>query len=158
MTQDENRDGWGVSGTGATTARSAAGRFARHYVEMLAAMLVGMVVFDRLESLLTSTAHGHHAPDDMTVGVLLMAATMTASMAAWMRLRGHGTRLIARMAAGMNAPFLVLVPLWAVGIGDHAAMATAHVSMCLGMLAAMLMRRDAFARPGRRPGVPAAVA
>lgn len=133
-----------VSGMGATTTPTAAGRFARHYVEMLVVMLVGTLALGRLEPLLTSTAHRQHVPAGMTLEVLLMAAIMTVAMAAWMRFRHHRPRLIAEIAAGMNAPFLVLVPLSAVGIGEQAPMTTGHVSMYLGMSAAMVLRRHEF--------------
>src|SRR5918993_1299995 len=67
--------------------------FARHYLEMVAVMFLGMAVLWLpagwgLESVGSSWADlQDEAPAAM---LLLMAATMTVPMAAWMRRRGHG--------------------------------------------------------------------
>ncbi|MEQ7127709.1 hypothetical protein ABN034_24760 [Actinopolymorpha sp. B11F2] len=118
--------------------------FARHYVEMVAVMLVGMVALGRLESLLASAIGRPHALVGTTVSALLMAANMTVVVAAWMRLRGYRLRLIGEMVAGMNVGFLAMVPLWIGTTSHHTAMMAGHELMFLGMLVAMLARRQHY--------------
>ncbi|MEQ4204356.1 hypothetical protein [Actinopolymorpha sp. B9G3] len=118
--------------------------FARHYVEMVAVMLVGMVALGRLESLLASAVGRPHALDGTTVSALLMAANMTVVVAAWMCLRGHHLRLIGEMVAGMNVGFLAMVPLWIGATSHHTLMMAGHELMFLGMLVVMLARRQHY--------------
>jgi hypothetical protein len=113
-------------------------RFVGHYLEMLAAMAVGMMLLAPLW------------PDAWTarpdVDALVMAANMTIGMALWMAIRRHTTRQITEMSAAMVAPFLVLlVPYWLGAISGDAVMLVGHVLMFATMLAAMLLRRDEYA-------------
>ena len=115
--------------------------FVRHYLEMVAAMLAGMLVLGPLEGLvwpaLTARAD---------VGVMVMATNMAIGMGAWMRFRGHSWRAVAEMSAAMYVPFLVLlVPFWAGGISGHALMTWGHVLMLPAMAAVMLLRPDEYA-------------
>jgi hypothetical protein len=124
-------------------------QFVRHYIEMLAAMFLGMAVL----GLPTGWALGavgsswsdlhHHAPALM---LLLMAAIMTAPMVGWMAHRGHGRRANAEMAASMFVPtFAVIGLLWGGVLTDPMVLMTAeHVLMLPSMLAAMLLRRDEY--------------
>lgn len=124
--------------------RPAVLRFARHYLEMVAAMLAGMVALGRLESLLASTIGRPHALAGPTVSALLMAANMTVGVAAWMCLRRHRVRLIGEMIAGMSVGFLALAPQW-IGATCHDTLVMAgHELMFLGMLVAMLARRQHY--------------
>ena len=68
--------------------------FARHYVEMLIAMFVGMGVLGAPLALLTDI----EAP---ALRLLNMALTMTIGMVAWMRYRGHSWMPAAEMSALM---------------------------------------------------------
>jgi hypothetical protein len=61
-------------------------RFARHYLEMVAAMMVGMVALGAASRLLLDL------PDRPAVRLVEMAVWMILPMAAWMRIRGHGWR------------------------------------------------------------------
>jgi hypothetical protein len=124
--------------------RTAVLRFARHYMEMVAAMLVGTVGLGLLESLLASAIGRPHALDGSTVSALLMAANMTVAAAAWMCLRGHRLRLIGEMVAGMNVGFLAMVPLWIGATSHHTLIMAGHELMFLGMLIAMLARRQHY--------------
>jgi flagellar biosynthetic protein FliP len=113
-------------------------RFAGHYLEMVAAMVVGMMLLAPLW------------PDAWTarpdVGALVMAADMTIGMALWMAIRRHTVRQITEMSAAMCAPFVLgLVPYWLGVISGETLMTAAHVLMFLTMLAAMLWRRDEYA-------------
>ena len=130
--------------TPAPTA-TAWGAFARHYLEMVITMAVGMMVLHPLwaagfEALgLPGTLH--HA----TVMALLMATDMSLGMGAWMRFRGHSWRSIGEMSAAMYVPFAVFLPLVWAGAMSGAAMITAgHLLMLPTMLALMLWRRNEY--------------
>ncbi|MEU6135096.1 hypothetical protein [Nocardioides sp. NPDC047086] len=72
---------------------------------------------------------------------------MVIPMAAWMRLRGHGSRPILEMSAAMYAGFAVLFPFLWIGVIDAGGLILlGHVLMLLLMLVAML------ARPGEYSG------
>ena len=115
--------------------------FARHYLEMVLAMLAGMVLLGPLEDLVWPALTAR--PD---VGVMVMATNMSIGMAAWMRFRGHSWRGIAEMSASMYLPFVVLlVPFWAGAIGEHTMMTWGHVLMLPAMAAVMLLRPDEYA-------------
>ena len=120
--------------------------FVRHYVEMVAAMFLGMLVLgmpvgwllERLGD--TAAGPGHHA-----LMLTTMAVEMTVPMVAWMRYRGHAWRPCAEMSASMLVPAaaaVVLVQSSVAGFG--AVMIVEHVAMLAGMLAAMLLRRSEY--------------
>ena len=80
----------------------------RHYLEMVVAMVVGMVVLGPIEALLWPGLD-----DRVDVHAMVMATNMAVAMAAWMRFRGHSWPSIAEMSAAMYVPFAVLlVPYW----------------------------------------------
>ena len=113
----------------------------RHYLEMVVAMLVGMVALGPLESLVWP-----HLNDRHDVMVIVMATNMAISMSGWMWFRRHSRIAIAEMAAAMYLPFLVLlVPFWAGALGEHAMMTWGHVLMLPAMAAVMLLRPDEYA-------------
>ncbi len=123
--------------------------FIRHYLEMVVAMLLGMVVLG-VPALLALGAFGTSRSelygDAPTLALLGMAVTMTLPMVVWMRYRGHGWAPCADMTVAMFLPTLaVLVPLWA-GMADdvHALMMVEHIAMGPAMLVAMLLRRDEY--------------
>lgn len=77
-------------------------RFARHYVEMLVAMVLGMVVLGTPSSLALSAAGMSMSElhnDTPALMLFGMALTMTVPMVAWMRHRGHGWAASAEMSA-----------------------------------------------------------
>jgi hypothetical protein len=138
----------GVGGPSRLSSHAAASRFARHCLEMVLAMAVGMVVLGPLESQVATVTGQSGALDGAIVEPLLMAANMTVTMAAWMRFRGHRHRLVAEMVVGMNAPFLALLaPLWVGAITGHMMLMAGHVLMVVGMLTAMLARRSEYLHP-----------
>lgn len=128
--------------TTATDARRPAGgawRFARHYLEMVVAMMVGMAMIPVTRALVD-------LPDGTGFELVEMAVWMTVPMVAWMRVRGHGRRATAEMAAAMLVPAAVLLALHltgAVADGDALVMAE-HTVMFPAMLVAMLLRRDEY--------------
>jgi hypothetical protein len=128
---------------------AATRRFARHYVEMVAVMFLGMGVLFvpalvALGAAGVSSAELHH---DFPAAMLLgMGLTMTVPMVGWMRYRGHGRRPSAEMAASMLIPTLgVIALLWAGLVTDIGTLMTfEHVVMLPSMLVAMLLRREEY--------------
>ncbi|NNN37623.1 hypothetical protein HLK59_46345 [Streptomyces sp. S3(2020)] len=120
--------------------------FARHYVEMILAMLVGMLVLGaalRGVLALTDTAYAMSSHPELVV--LEMAFTMSAGMALWMRRRGHAWPGIGEMCAAMFLPALVLVPLLSLDVvAPDAAMAWEHLAMLPLMFVVMLRRRTEY--------------
>jgi hypothetical protein len=117
-----------------------AGRFARHYLEMVVAMAVGMVAIGPVLGLAIPEASGAE------VDSLVMATSMSVAMAAWMRFRRHRVGPIVEMSLAMYAGFVVLFPLlWSGHIDAAGLMAGGHVLMLLFMAAAMLLRPAEYA-------------
>ncbi|RBO85584.1 hypothetical protein [Nocardia puris] len=115
-------------------------RFAWHYLEMVLAMTVGMLLV--LPALELATGG---LPDRPEIDSLLMAASMSVTMAAWMWFRGHRARPIVEMCLAMSAGFVVLFPpLWTGHLDEMGLMMGGHILMLLFMLAAMLARRDEY--------------
>jgi hypothetical protein len=121
--------------------KTRTGHFVRHYLEMVVAMLVGMITLGPLWSL-AGDSLGLSAvlqrPEPM---VLVMATNMSIAMCAWMRYRGHGWAATLEMAAAMYVPFLALFPpLWLGVLSRDGLMVWGHVLMLPAMAAAMLWR------------------
>lgn len=109
-------------------------RFVGHYLEMAAAMVVGMVVLAPLWPADWLARTDVHA--------IVMALDMTVAMVVWMGVRRHPWPRIAEMGVVMVAPFAVLlVPHWLGVLSGGVLMVAAHVVMFPLMLAAMLWRR-----------------
>ncbi|MCD2441775.1 hypothetical protein LQ757_05725 [Agromyces sp. SYSU K20354] len=126
--------------TETTVRRPSVLRFALHLLEMVIAMLVGMVVLDPVWAFAWPGLH-----ENTTAQALVMATNMSIGMAVWMRIRGHGLPAIAEMSAAMYLSFLVLLPfLWAGVLSDGAFMIAGHVLMVPAMLVAMLRRRREY--------------
>ena len=119
-----------------TTTRRLA-RFVGHYLEMVVAMVVGMIVLAPVW------------PDAWTargdVGAVAMALDMIVAMVVWMTIRRHSWPRIAEMSAAMLLPFpVLLVPYWLGALSATGLMVAAHVIMFPLMLAAMLWRRGEY--------------
>ena len=115
-------------------------RFLLHYLEMVAAMIIGMVVLGAASDALLDL------PDETAVNIVEMAIAMTLPMVAWMRFRGHGWRPCIEMAAVMLVPAAVaLVLLGTQLVEDEMVLMTIeHTAMFVGMFLAMLLRRDEY--------------
>jgi hypothetical protein len=126
-------------------ALSPALTFARHYVEMVVAMLLGMLVAGGLLAVAGVDIGAWHtdAPAPMLLG---MAFTMSVPMVAWMRHRGHGWAPAWEMTASMFLPSIAAIALLAGGlVVEHDALMTVqHAGMFAAMLVAMLLRRDEY--------------
>jgi flagellar biosynthetic protein FliP len=132
------------SSTTATLHRHGRGRVMRHvvthYLEMVVAMVVGMVALGPVWNAAWPGLSGHVAVES-----LVMATDMAIGMGAWMRFRGHSWSAIGVMSAAMYVPFLVLlVPFWAGAIGAGTLMTAGHLFMLPAMALAMLWRRQEY--------------
>ncbi len=126
---------------------ASAWRLGRHLLEMIAAMMVGMM-------LLVAGILAFGEPpgySNVFVEYGLMGASMSGAMVAWMRFRGHAWWEGLEMTTAMLVPmFAVVFPFgWDTaggtsGQSDHALMMLAHVAMIGGMVALMLYRWDRY--------------
>jgi glyoxylate carboligase len=116
-------------------------RFVRHYLEMVAAMVVGMVVLGAAFEVLLEL------PDETAITLVEMAIAMTIPMVAWMRFRGHSWRLCNEMAAAMLIPAAIALVLFGAGVVENETtlLVFEHVAMFLSMLVAMLLRISEYA-------------
>jgi hypothetical protein len=119
--------------------------FTRHYIEMVVAMVLGMIVLGLpgealLRAFGTSTADFQH--DAPALALLAMAVIMTVPMVAWMRFRGHAWRPCHEMAASMFLPTFAVIALMGSGIVTDfmTLMSLEHAVMLPSMLVAMLLR------------------
>ena len=126
-----------------------ASHFARHYVEMLVAMFLGMAVLGTPALLALGAAGVSSAELESDAPALLllgMGITMTVPMVAWMRYRGHGWAASNEMAASMLIPTAGVIGLLGVGLVDDVGtlLMAEHVVMLPSMLGVMLLRRDEY--------------
>jgi hypothetical protein len=125
--------------------RTPVRRFVRHYLEMVAAMLIGMAVLGPLESLLLNPSGWAELRGQVELRLLVMATNMTVAMVTWMRFRGHGWGANAGMAAAMYGSFMVLFPpLWLGLVSPGGVMMLGHTLMFVAMAAAMVLRRGRY--------------
>jgi hypothetical protein len=123
--------------------------FVRHYLEMLAAMFLGMVVLG-IPALVALSAVGVSSAElrtDAPALLLLgMGVSMTVPMVAWMRYRAHGWGASNEMAASMMIPTIGVIALLGAGLVDDIGtlLMVEHVVMLPSMLIAMLLRRDEY--------------
>jgi hypothetical protein len=123
--------------------------FIRHYLEMVVAMFLGMVILGlpaegAMRALGTSSSQLQS--DAPAVALLGMALAMTVPMVGWMRYRGHGWRPNAEMAASMFLPTFGVIGLMASGMveGFMTLMTLEHAVMLPSMLVAMLLRPQEY--------------
>ena len=124
-------------------------QFARHYLEMVIAMVVGMVALG-VPAVALLGLFGVSSSDltnDAPAVVLLgMGISMTVPMVAWMRYRGHGWRASNEMAASMLIPTFAAMLAHGAGIVEdiNTVLVIEHVVMLPAMLAAMLLRPSEY--------------
>jgi hypothetical protein len=119
--------------------------FWRHFLEMLAAMAVGMVatgaVFLSIVGLKTWDQVTIQYP---TQALLAMAAGMSTPMVAWMLLRGMGRRNAYEMAAAMILPVVPFLCLVWFGITKSAQCGGYCAATIVAMLVLMRYRRSTY--------------
>ncbi|MGW1887115.1 hypothetical protein [Streptomyces sp. NPDC001970] len=120
--------------------------FARHYLEMVVAMAVGMLVLGAVtRGVLALADVEFSATRHPELASLEMAFDMSVGMAIWMRHRGHGWPSTLEMCGAMFAPALVLFPLLRLGVVAPDSMITLeHLAMLPLMLLVMLRRRSEY--------------
>jgi hypothetical protein len=121
-------------------------RFARHLLEMVVAMMAGMVVL----GVALATLGEPPGYANLFVRYGLMGVSMSVPMVAWMRYRGHSWSDGGEMTAAMLVPMLapvapvemgVAVP----GLSEGSLMVVSHVAMIGGMVALMAYRFERYA-------------
>jgi hypothetical protein len=130
--------------------------FIRHYLEMIAAMIAGMVVLGiPAEGALhlIGSSSSDLRDDAPAIALLGMATMMTVPMVAVMRYRGHAWRPCWEMSASMFIPTFGVIAVLGTGISDDfgALMMIEHAAMLPAMLLAMLLRYDEYAGCGHTP-------
>ena len=119
--------------------------FARHFGEMVLAMLLGMVVLGGLAELLFAAFGSGLSGQSGGAQVMLMGLNMTVPMVIWMSYRGHGRARNAEMAMSMIVPSVAAAVLaWAGVLESAAALGVQHAVMIPAMLAVMLWRYDEY--------------
>lgn len=119
--------------------------FLRHYLEMVAAMVVGMVVVGgavRGGLALAGLEFPTRYPELVS---LEMAGTMSVGMVVWMRLRGHGWASTLEMTSTMFIPLIALFPLlWLGVVPAGSLLLIEHLVMLPLMFLVMLRRRGEY--------------
>lgn len=127
---------------------SKAGRFLLHLFEMLIAMQIGMSIFHLMLGLVRIYSNSRALEAGTALHAIAMTVFMTAPMVAWMLFRGHGWRHCAEMVAAMITPVALIGLLCQLGLDAYlpwlAGLSTPL--MLLGMILAMLYRRDHYTR------------
>jgi hypothetical protein len=120
-------------------------RFLRHYLEMVAAMFVGMVVLGAaVRGVLAFTGREFPAQAPELVS-LEMAFDMSVGTVAWMRHRGHGWASTFQMAGAMIAPAVALLPpLWLGVIAGESLLVLEHLATFPLMFLVMRRRRAEY--------------
>jgi flagellar biosynthetic protein FliP len=137
--------------------RSALTRtFARHYVEMVVVMFVGMGLLALPAQWATDAVWPDVDRDDTTLMLARMAATMTLPMIPWMRWRGHGWRPSLEMAAAMVIPAMGVVTLLETGVLEDVGMLmlVEHVVMFAAMFVVMFVRPEEYSHAHHAAATP----
>jgi hypothetical protein len=141
------------------TDRAEHRRFVRHYLEMLGAMVAGMVVFGGLVTFVCAVTGHQDLFDHAGARAPIMATNMTVGMTLWMRYRGHDWGATAEMAAPMFVPLAVLlVPFWVGVLPGGGLLGGMHILMLPAMWFVMARRREEYSheRHAHKAGGPLA--
>jgi hypothetical protein len=147
------------------SAFAQVGRFLRHLMEMIFAMIVGMAAWGVLRgALLTPIGFSDVVSTYPELNLGLMAIFMSAPMVLLMRFRKHSWERGGEMVGAMAAPTVVVILCWRLGLGtyiplfsDQAMSMSAHVAMILGMFLLMFYRRSEYLHaPSHMPAAHAA--
>ena len=131
-------------------ARLGRSRFLRHYLEMVAAMLVGMVALGAALRGVLALAGLPYPTRYPELTALEMALTMSAGMVAWMRHRGHRWTGTLEMTGAMFAPAVALIPLLWLGVIDgNSLLMLEHLVMLPLMVLVMVRRRAEYGGSSR---------
>jgi hypothetical protein len=124
--------------------KSGRASFARHLLEMVLAMMVGMIasaaVFLSAVGMTVDEALRQYAVSF----VIVQAFGMTVAMVAWMRYRGHAWRGCAEMAAAMVVPAVALICLRLASVISGPICGTYCALTFVAMVLLMLYRRNEY--------------
>ena len=110
-----------------------------HYGEMIAAMVVGMMVFYPLLTWVLDRLGRGNLLDAAIPTALVMATSMTLGMSIWMAIRRHSWHFILEMGAAMYLSFVVLFPTyWAGLLSGDGLLIAGHIVMLPAMAAVIL--------------------
>ena len=120
--------------------------FWRHFLEMLGAMVVGMIATGAI----FVSVVGVKSWEEVTIqyptqALLAMAIGMTLPMVLWMRYRGMSWRDSAEMAAAMVLPVIPFLCLVWFGVTESAQCGAYCAVMVVAMYALMRFRRAEYA-------------
>ena len=130
-----------------SSSAAKVGRFTLHFLEMMLAMMVGMpILFSLRGQIPASSIYTAIFIRGTNLYDLARIVFMTVPMVAWMIVRGHGWRHSAEMAFTMSAPVAAVITLrlLEVGASQEWLIQAGYLGMFLGMLIAMLYRRDHY--------------
>ena len=117
--------------------------FTRHLLEMVIAMVAGMMVLGVAVGILGEPS----GEVNLLVEYAFMGASMSAPMVAWMRYRGHSWTDGLEMTAALLLPMFALVLSVELGmaeLSEHSLMGLSHAAMIGGMALLMLYRWDRY--------------
>ena len=119
-------------------------RFGRHLLEMVLAMMVGMLISAAVFLSIVGMTADHAMRQHAVLFVVLQAIGMTAAMVAWMRHRRHAWEGCAEMAAAMALPAVPLIALRLVDV-ISGPICGAYCGLTLvAMVLLMLYRRSDY--------------
>jgi hypothetical protein len=141
--------------TPTTPSHRSTRHFVRHYIEMVAAMFLGMLILGPPAGWLFNALGTSWADLSPAMMLFAMAVTMTVPMVAWMRYRGHTWRTNIEMAASMLIPTFAVMAVLLGGAAKGTLMVPEHAGMLASMLVAMLLRRDEYSAEHHNHAQPA---
>jgi flagellar biosynthetic protein FliP len=119
--------------------------FWRHFLEMLAAMVVGMIATGAIFLSVVGVKTWEEVTTSYpTQALLAMAVGMTTPMVAWMLYRGMGRRNSYEMAAAMVLPVIPFLCLVWFHVTDGAQCGAYCLVTVLAMLALMRYRKSEY--------------
>ncbi|HEX6514216.1 MAG TPA: hypothetical protein VF049_01470 [Nocardioidaceae bacterium] len=126
--------------------------FSVHFVEMAAAMAVGMAAGVPIYlSIAGVSSYSEGLRLNPVPALCAMALSMAVPMAAWMLFRGHGRRNAAEMAAAMIVPAIPFAILAGLHVISGAACRPYMPLSIVAMIGLMLYRWDAYSTPMPAP-------
>ena len=139
-----------ADGQAAAHGKHVAGKphFWRHFVEMVIAMMVGMVILG-LPFRAVLGSFGYTRDEAFArfpeIVCVVMTLNMAVGMAVWMRFRGHGWRTTWEMILAMSAAAAITLGMfWSHIVSQDSVIGLMHVLMLPAMLTAMLLRREEY--------------
>jgi hypothetical protein len=131
--------------TAPSPGASIASHFWRHFAEMFAVMVVGMIAAAAVFLSIVQMTWDEATRQRPTASLLVIGVGMSIPMAVWMLYRGMGRRNAVEMAAAMVLPMIPFLGLVWLGVTDSALCGPYCISGIAAMLVLMLHRRSEYA-------------